>query len=85
MGPQVAPLIEYALGSTAGHGARIDAVSETQLTAPKAAVAGDAPDYAAMLAKAGAAADFDACEPPSPRQMSRSKNPALQAVCAVAP
>jgi hypothetical protein len=43
------------------------------------------PEFAALLLKAGASADFDAGAPPSPRAMSKTKDPAMQALLATAP
>jgi len=63
-------------------GAAVDAGAENGTTALKAAVFEGQPEIIAMLLKSGADPDFDAGFPPSPRSMSRSKEPVIQAMFA---
>jgi ankyrin repeat protein len=63
-------------------GAAVDAGAENGTTALKAAVFEGQPEIVAMLLKSGANPDFDAGFPPSPRSMSRSKDPVIQAMFA---
>ncbi len=63
-------------------GAVIDAGAQNGTTALKAAVFAGQPQIVALLLKAGANPDFDAGFPPSPRSMSRGKEPVIQAMFA---